>query len=433
MLGASPFRGTTPRRTGIERGSVNLLLGAGVVLLALLAVWRPWSDGEPERSLGATNSQAVAPAPASLPALQQAGDVSVDPAFDPAADVAVLAWDSSTPAIEFVSPQSGRITARISVGDSARALFRRSAGQLIVSDAVPPTPDPGGPNGGLNAGTRLRIFDLTDRLALQTELAIPNRLRSTVYGQPMELSRDESRLAYVEYQYDTATPGCSESPGVGRPQCDRFRIVEVGLDGQSAIIGAAELPAGSYPRIAAAGAQGFAVTLHDDSVILFGSGLRQQQQVSFAQSVTAGPDYREPAVPSFKAGLLTGLVLGNGQVVGLTTDGVALRGQQRTRLIPESTWLAGDPIALGGDRYALPFRAVRNIPGVEGLAIVDLAAAQVERTVRFPAATWAMPRAGGEILLLRQGSLSVLPAGATAATAERRVGAVPNDAEVIIP
>lgn len=426
MASSFPLRGPVPQAKGAKRFGFGLLVVATTIVLVLLLSWRPWAPSGRHATVTATGSRPQI----SLPAPQQSGtqwSVAAAPAFNPATDIATLAWEASTPAVEFVSPSSGQVTARVNVGDSARALFRRSAGQLIVSDAIQPTSDPGGPNGGLNVGTRLLIFDLNRGLQLVAELPIPNRLRSTAYGQPLVLARDESRLAYVEHRYVSSGPGCTQAGG---PQCDRFRLVEVELQGTPAVLGAADLPAGSYPGITAAGDRGFAVTLHDSTVIVFGSDLRVQEQVSFAQSVAAGPDYHESAIPSFKAGLLSGVVTSNGEVIGISTDGFSLHGQQRSRLTPANTWLAGLPIPLGGDRYALAFKATRNLPEVDGVAIVDVATAAVVRTIRFATATAVLPRASGDVFLIRQGSLTHLPAGRTA---EMPVATVRPDAGVLIP
>lgn len=435
MSRSSALQVAAPRVGGRRLGFALVMATAAAVLALMLWSWGTRSSSSTGPAGGATNPQTAASVPAQLPAPRQSGNgwsVAVGQGFNPAADIAMLAWDTNAPAIEFVNPQSGLVTARVSVAYNPRPVFRRSAGQLLVSDEIlQPSPGSGGTEGAANAGTRLLIFDLRGGLTLQSEFPIPNRLRSNGYGQPLVLSRDESRLAYVEYRYVASGPGC---PGQRDPAvCDYFRLVEVDLRAAPAILGAVDLPAGCYPGIAPAGDQGFAVLCRDNTVTVFGDDLTRRQQVSFAKLVGEGQAYNEPTTRPFKAGLAAGLVLTNGEVVGLTSDGFELRGEQRMRLLPANTWLTSLPISLGGDRYALPFNTERTAPGASGVAFVNLATARVERTVQFQTGAWPLPRPNGDLFLLRRGSLGLLPATATAATAEIRVGDVRDDAEVLIP
>lgn len=122
--------------------------------------------------------------------------------------------------LTLIDLSSGKTVATLRSGYQTWALFRPSAGELLVSDL-----------GGPDSQGRLRVYDIADLSSPKWTLPLQDRAAFIGYGPAMVLSGDERVLYYLVHTRD----------GEGQSEGQARRIGIVGLD-ERREIASAELP-----------------------------------------------------------------------------------------------------------------------------------------------------------------------------------------------
>ncbi len=381
------------------------------------------------RQSGSTSN---APAQAAFPLhdgdLRPAGSgvdwaLVADPAFDPSTSVALLNWDSNSPAIDWVAGGSGTIVARMTIAASAFAFNRRSANEFLVSDSLKRTPQDAIPD----EGTRLLVFDTRSAMTLKTVVNLPKRARYPVYGYPVVMSADENHLVYVRYDFQPGAPGCDRDAA----RCDSFSLVPIDANHGFSLGAPVQLAPGCQPTVQPLGASGFVAVCKDDTATFFDGDLKTVSQVSLIKFARQHTDQWGNA---FSTPLSLATLDPTGRTVGIFHDGLAVRidngKAELGQALPASAWIAGRVRWLDGTRLAIPYKWTMTTGGVDGVAVFNIASFRVESQTAFPHATDALALNDKRALTLRGGTISSID---MPSATEVQIGAAPSTDEVLIP
>lgn len=401
------FRPHSPRlANGLSAKSWPVIVIAlSVIAVSAIYLTAAGSASAPaSESKGQTGSASNPPAAVQEPLTQiESGTgwaLSIASDFRAAESVAVLNWDSNEPRLLWFDEGDGSVVGELKTSASAVALYRHSGNQLLVSDSTKIRPDDPVPD----QGTRLLVFDEGNAgLTLRTEIALPNRARYPVYGLPVILSHDESRLVYIRYDFAPNGEACRELPGQA---CDYFALVEI--DPTVYELGrSVSLPVGCHPAVYPYGESGFAAICKDNTAVLFDGDLNQIGEVSFS---AIAPPGRDSIGNSFAVPLAYVSSRGGDTLGGLFHDGTFLAGSgantTETQALPDSTWVAGRITQLDSERIAIPYKANMRSGGSDGLVVFNVVTLEIERDLALPGTTFVEVDTEGGVLRLVNGTLS---------------------------
>lgn len=308
--------------------------------------------------------------------------------------IPVVAWGTDPPTTYWIDARSGAVTAKIESSHSVTVLQRPSAGQLLISDATKLSAD----DGILNEGTRLLIFDLEDGLKLIREFSIPDRIRYTIYGQPLALSSAEDAVFYIRDLPNPSAAGCMA--GDWRA-CNEISVVRVDLESATET-GSAVLPTGCFPTIRGAPDGGVIAACGSGLAIVFDADMFVVSETEFGPAQDR-LDSREPEpAPLMTAYLRPDAIVGvfrDGTVVVKWDDG------HDSALGPlDSAWLAGPIVLMDDGTIGMPLTETPRDPYIDAYAFVDVTNGTV-RLEAVPRSETAGLSKGGTIYRLQDGVL----------------------------
>jgi hypothetical protein len=201
------------------------------------------------------------------------------------------------------------------------------------------------------------------------------------------------------------------------------------------ISGSLVVESGCRPAVFPSGDSDFAVRCVDGSVLLVDSNLDILSRVSLAAAAEAGPLHPWRNTVPFHAPLSYVALTANGDLQGLFRDGRGVElesdGSIATefRALPDRMWVQRRPIALGGDRYAIPFASNWQSLLVDGIAFVNLGTGVMEQAITVEPADTIAALGDGIVIVVRDGIVSTVAPGASE---ETLLVSIKDDKDVVI-
>lgn len=304
--------------------------------------------------------------------------------FDPTLLVFIEGGSGTT--VAAIDAPSGRTVGSISLGFSTMALFRQSAGEILVSDLLVNPDDPA------RASSRLLVMDRS--LGLKRTIQLEDRIQPTLYAPAMLLSPDERTLYYVSHV----------ECGIA---CDDYRLNSVLVDEGHAARSVALPRNCGFPQLS---------TVQTEVVILC-------PQIHSIWRVGAGDTASQVAsMPALGGGRpITGSVLADGKAYIITQQG-RLLVVDGSRVVRDETLVAAPERFSGLQHWRADGRIILAIKEgadmlMTGVLVLEPGSWHGRRLNLPDGSTFAAYMGGDRIAVVHVGGLTIMDlAGSTIAT-----------------
>lgn len=313
----------------------------------------------------------------------------VAPGADLTATIGVLDGDLGGN-ILLVDQATGLVLGKLEVGYGPWAVFRRSAGELLIAHQPlgPPKADGGRDQIG---GTSLVVVDLAT-LRVKGEVPLPQRSFYTTYVAGMKLTDDDRYLFYAAvYQRQDGT--CTADEERTRPigtegHCDRQFVGTIDLRAATPAATLVEVPLVncSYgpPRVVD-GHTGYVVCIDGATYAVDASNPKVITKVVDA---TSRPNEIDPVLSHNLANAVTivrepggasGILYSSGQFLLQPPAGP----ERKVGALPNGTSLGFNAPTVLGRRIYLPYRDGYSVQTMSGMAVFDWQRGLIERDLLF--------------------------------------------------